>query len=112
MATKHIGDAGNGKRGLCGEGMNNNLNKTGRLSEDVRLAKAKGHHYQCDEGQALVKAVQAHMLTGVEVAKAYSEYASKNGMSHMTAGGTKIVGRLLGESEALKSLIRDEPKKE
>lgn len=100
-----------GKRGLCGSGMANNLNKGARMLEDATNAFTMwGHTYDCEVGQAFVKAnVQAAEALEV-LALAYQAYAnlSDNDLDPLPSNGAKIVGRLKGQAAILSTFVKDD----
>jgi len=111
MADKPSPKTSDGKRGLCGLGMNNNFNKVNRLLEDVVAAHTNhGHHFACVEGQALLKSVIALGEAAGEAVSAYADYANKgdNDLDQMTRNGAAVRGKMAGQILVLKTLVVDD----
>ena len=101
-----------GKRGLCGSGMANNLNKGARMMEDIVNAYTMyGHTYDGDEGQAFVEAAIAATDALEALALKYQAYANQgtNDLDPLPNNGARIVGRMKGQAAILSTFITVEP---
>jgi len=99
-----------GKRGMCGSGMANNLNKGARCLEDIVQAKMMwGHTYEGDEGQALVQAAVAVGEAQDALAHAYNAYAmlKDNDLDPLPNNGSTIIGRFKGQVAILSTFKND-----
>ena len=107
--TKTAPKTQTGKRGLCGSGMANNLNKGARMLEDITNAYTMyGHTYDGDEGQALLTTAVAASDALEALALAYQAYAnqSDNDLDPLPNNGARIVGRLKGQAAILASFVK------
>lgn len=109
MGEKVNPKTSDGKRGLCGLGMNNNFNKVNRTLEDVVTAHlSHGHHFACVEGQTLVNAFVGLGEAADKAVAAYAAYAAKgdNDLDAMTRNGAAVRAKMGGQVLVLKTLVK------